>query len=266
MQLWRIVRTMEDDLLRGHKAAIACGITDPTRPREERSSTETVADCAASTAVSWPTREQAVRVCIATMIRHGRKNPKMKRNHAVHAVSAAVMLAFTALFAGQVHAACEKSKRMQHYNAECLEASYKNRGWLKDSYAKAKNKCTEYGKVVAKVDIRHSADQTWDLNDGNEREYKNDWQHIRGVFCCTDLSDLCNKSDIVNTSSCNQKFRESPASATCADSLAIGINEKAECVFNTNCDGGLSTTVLAVAWPDAADLYNCNGTLTLGSC
>ena len=254
---------MENSLISCHEDSKAGGAMTQARTLAQRRSSKT--GYGPSTVAGEPAREPVVWASIAKRLRYGRENSKKKRNHAVYAVSGAVILAFTAVFAGQVHASCGKSKRMQHRNAECLEASYKNRGWLKDSYAKAKNKCTEYGKVVAKVDIRHHWDRTWHLNDGDEREYKNDWQHIRGVFCCTDLSDLCNKSDIVTPVSCGTKFRESPASATC--DAGFGVNDKTECVFTAHCNGGDGETMhLVVAWPDAADLHNCDGTLTAGPC
>ena len=265
---------MENDVLRHHEAAVIGGGTNPTRPRRKRSSTETGAGCATSTALRWLRREQAVRGCIATMIRHGRNNPKMKRNNIVHVVSAAVMLAFTAVSAGQVHAACGKSKRMQHYNADCLEASYKNRGWPRSSSASAKNLCPELGKVVVKVDIRGWQDRTWHLSTDQKRSFSSD-VHIRGVFCCKDLSDLCNTSEIVNSDSCFDQFQDSPASATCETSAeSIGVSGTS-CTIWAVCEGmdqplddhGISLSQkLSVHWNDVPDLHNCNGDLTIGSC
>ncbi len=189
----------------------------------------------------------------------------MKWN-AAHAVSAVFALALAALLAGQAHAACGKGDRMQHYNSNCLDASYNNTGIFKDNEAKGQNDCWEYGKVVAKVDLKSWSDKTWHLTTNDESEWKG-MAHIRGVFCCTDLSDLCNLSELVNEDSCLERFVESPAGATCDPPDVDVVASDRYCKFTTYCDGHTDDdTIFTVKWLETNLLRSCDGVLQKGSC
>ena len=103
--------------------------------------------------------------------------------------------------AGSAHAACESIKRIPLDQVNCLEASYKNSSgatfWghsVKKSKATARNKCSERGTMVVKVNRKYDTDWTWHLSDNKERTRKGSSQ-IHGIYCCMDLSDddLCTK-------------------------------------------------------------------------
>ena len=111
---------------------------------------------------------------------------------AVALLAAALML----LPASTAEASCSTGNRVDHRDAECLSASWKNRGVLKKSPYHVQNMCPEYGKVVAKVDLKSAMDRTLHLDDGSQRDGST-IHRIRGISCCSDIGELCNRSDIV---------------------------------------------------------------------
>ena len=78
--------------------------------------------------------------------------------------------AFMLLPATTAEASCSTGNRVDHRDAECLSAWWKNRGLLKKSPYHVRNMCPEYGKVVAKVDLRSATDRTIHLTDGLPRD------------------------------------------------------------------------------------------------
>ena len=78
--------------------------------------------------------------------------------------------AFMLLPATTAEASCSTGNRVDHRDAECLSAWWKNRGLLKKSPYHVRNMCPEYGKVVAKVDLKSAMDRTLHLNDGSQRD------------------------------------------------------------------------------------------------
>ena len=85
---------------------------------------------------------------------------------AVALLAAALML----LPATTADASCSAGNRVDYRDAECLSAWWKNRGLLKKSPFHVRNMCPEYGKVVAKVDLKSAMDRTLHLNDGLPRD------------------------------------------------------------------------------------------------
>ena len=84
----------------------------------------------------------------------------------------------------------------------------------------SQNMCPEYGKVVAKVDLKSAMDRTLHLNDGSQRDGST-IHRIRGISCCSDIGELCNRSDIVTDAGCVAQFnRVSSAAWTCVDETA----------------------------------------------
>ena len=107
----------------------------------------------------------------------------------------ALLLAFAS--AGPAHANCGKKYRIKHGDAECLTAKWDNsKDWLSRSEYEIKNKCSSLGTVVAKIDIKNLWDRTVYLSDDEWEESSLGFADIRHIYCCTDLSDLCNRSDI----------------------------------------------------------------------
>ena len=64
-----------------------------------------------------------------------------------------------------------------------------------DSRYRVRNMCPDLGVVVAKVDVRHDMDRTRHLHDGIERTGYTEGR-IRWIYCCSDLSVACNRSDL----------------------------------------------------------------------
>ena len=190
----------------------------------------------------------------------------MKRFAAMAALSG--LLLIVPLSEG--HAACERGKRVSDPLARCMKSeTWRTSGFFnKKDHAKVRNECPEWGKVVAKVDIRDGTDSTWTLTDGN-------WKHgswrppsrVRRVSCCSDLSDLCSKSDVLKPQGCEAQFDKSPAAKTCYDKT-FEINGE-NCVINAQCkqiNKALVRTSINAHYLKTKTLNNCNGKLTLGSC
>ena len=128
---------------------------------------------------------------------------------------AAAMLSL--LFSGVAQAACEWSDRIDKDEAECLSGEWTNRTWPDKDTASVKNECSELGTVVAKVDRKDAKDWTKWLEGDGEVNMSGADGNVRGIYCCSDLSDLCNKSDIVNPESCVEAFRTSEAHRETSD-------------------------------------------------
>ena len=82
----------------------------------------------------------------------------------------ALAVAVLALLAIPAEAACEKSKRVSHRDAECLSAGQGTRAASKLNSFHVQNMCPAYGRVVARVDLRDARDRTLTLDDGARRD------------------------------------------------------------------------------------------------
>ena len=172
-------------------------------------------------------------------------------------------------------ASCSTGNRVDHRDAECLSASWKNRGVLKKSPYHVRNMCPEYGKVVAKVDLKSAMDRTLHLNDGSQRDGTT-IHRIRGISCCSDIGELCNRSDVVTDAGCVAQFnRVSSAAWTCVDETASAAisGENYNCTVTARCEGRhdpvfhqYRTTSITVPWLDLGDVNNCYGNLRRGPC
>ena len=193
-------------------------------------------------------------------------------------VAAIALLAGTLLSlpASTADAACSAGNRVDHRDAECLYAWWKNRGLFKKSPYHVSNQCSAYGKVVAKVDLVSASDRTIHLDDGLPRD--GDTSHrIRGISCCTDTGALCNRSDVVTDTGCKSRFwRTSSAAWSCMNVTAAAAisGGNYDCTVSAQCKTGESqfnrpmyrSTSITVAWLDLDDVHNCGGTLKRGSC
>ena len=168
------------------------------------------------------------------------------------------------------HAACEYGERISNTQARCMTSErWSSSGFFNNKrHVKVKNQCPEWGKVVAKVDIKGGTDATWTLTDGNWRY--GSWRHptkIRQVSCCKDLSDLCSKSDVLTPQGCETQFKKSSAARTCYDG-SFEVNGES-CVVNASCkriNQEFTKTSITAHYLRAKTVNNCNGTLTLDSC
>ena len=190
---------------------------------------------------------------------------------AVALLAVALML----LPATTAEASCSTGNRVDHRDAECLSASWKNRGVLKKSPYHVRNMCPEYGKVVAKVDLVSAMDRTLHLDDGSQRDGST-IHRIRGISCCSDTGELCNRSDVVTDAGCVAQFnRVSSAAWTCVDETASAAisGENHNCTVTARCEGRhdpvfhqYRTTSITVPWLDLGDVNNCYGDLRRGPC
>ncbi len=198
----------------------------------------------------------------------------MKWN-ATQAVSAVFVLALTAALAGQAHAACSEGQRIDHEDVNCLEAGWTNHNFPIKGDAHARSQCSAYGRVVVKVDRISGSDWTWHLTSSSKREDSGGYK-IREISCCSDLSDLCDTSEM-DDDSCLDRFRASAAGETCED-VSASINGDQECTINAQCETYIRHSLASepqrwmvsasttVSWRDVKDLRNCKGELKVRRC
>ena len=207
---------------------------------------------------------------------------RMRSGRAMRLVLMSVVsLAVSLVSVGEVDASCGSSQRLKHSSSECLAARYTNSGnWLNaSSEYYANNACHQYGKVVAKIDIKHGSDATWHLTGAGLRSGGSTSHHVRQIWCCKDLSHLCNKSDVVTADGCRAQFDKSPAATTTPACLlsqdptatAEGDNPLSCNFANVWClethaatgiiEGMNSSSLSQVRYYDADDLINCDGIL-----
>ena len=195
----------------------------------------------------------------------------MKWN-AARAVSAVFALVLTAALAGEAHASCGSSQRIDHDDADCLDAGWDNStNWLSHGKAWARNLCPEHGTVVAKVDIKGGKDKTWYLKDGDKKSEGTNVLNTREISCCSDLSDICDTSDL-SADGCLHNFRGSSANDTCLD-VSTSINSDHQCTITARCrrqDNFLFWASATVDFDEVRDLHNCTsglkGKLEVGGC
>ena len=191
----------------------------------------------------------------------------------------ALAVVILALPAVPADAACGDSERISHRNSECLEAWWKNKGAFRKSKFHVRNMCPDYGRVVAKVDLKNAADRTLHLDDGNRRNSSTS-HRIRWISCCSDLGDLCNRSDVVTDAGCRARFKQvSSAARSCGNvnltATASISGERYTCTIAARCRmawpdaQGLMPYVpssITVPWTELGNVHNCDGVLRLGSC
>ena len=178
----------------------------------------------------------------------------------------AVTAALAAVLSGQADAACGSSQRVSHDDVDCLDAEWHNKSWGKAT-VKARNLCSNLGKVVAKVDRKSGSDYTWHLSSGDWRDEKDSHYHVRGVYCCKDLSDLCDSSE-VSDDGCIEKFESSKASATCFEPQ-VSFVEPNECEITAFCErrsGVRRYTLALVPYGRLDELNNCDGRMLFEDC
>ena len=190
-------------------------------------------------------------------------------------IAAIALLAVTFLLppADAEASQCSRGERVDHRNAECLYAWWKNRGLLKKSPWHVSNQCSEYGKVVAKVDLVSASDRTIHLTDALPRD--GDTRHrIRGIACCSDMG-ICNRADAVTDEACLARFkRVSTVPLSCRDISAsantsggkLSCNVSAFCTFSPPPSTRYQLSGITVPFIALGNVHNCRGTLKRGPC
>ena len=178
------------------------------------------------------------------------------------------------LSAGTAEASCGKGNRVDHRDAECLSASWNNRGLLRKSPYHVRNMCPEYGTVVAKVDLKSAMDRTLHLVDGEERDGST-IHRIRGISCCSDIGELCNRSDVLTDAGCLARFEQvSPAAGTCTNATAAYSGGNNTCTIAAECQWAdprhvldpYMPTGIVIPFLDLDEAHNCGGYLRRGPC
>ena len=194
----------------------------------------------------------------------------MKTHIALRTTVIAFAIMFLAAAASDAWSACGSSQRMSYRDSHCLEASWDNNRWPRKSWYQVRNVCHNWGKVVAKVDIRSAGDATLHLTNNSPRRHDG-WFQIRSIYCCTDISDLCNHSDMLSNASCREGFNDNNQLNDCTlDSGSDGAKVQGQlCVYSAECldDASESNeTTVTVHRTSVDNLRNCNGVLKQGSC
>ena len=134
----------------------------------------------------------------------------------IQAIAVLVVVAFGAVSVAE--AACGSSQRLKRDKAECLSEKFDNKGGniFKKAEYWARNDCHRWGTVVAKIDKKTASDRTWHLTTGTARE-SSGVSRINNIYCCKDLSDLCNKSDVLTAAGCHEQYEDTQADFYCSN-------------------------------------------------
>ncbi len=192
----------------------------------------------------------------------------------IAAVALVVALA-VAVLPTQSQASCTGSDRLSGDDADCMAASFRNKSWPNNNAFDARNLCHQIGKIVVKVDIKGLNDKTWHISGSSTyRNTSPNANTVRGIYCCKDLSDLCNKADLLTDDTCEKEWEDSDADDTCRDETVtvsdFQCKVEAECNYVTAVGGRvydrwIDNTVYEDL-DDVDDLKNCDGHLEVGGC
>ncbi len=191
----------------------------------------------------------------------------------MHWMVAASVLCLCLVASGTSYANCGSSQRVSLASSGCLDGDWDNdtsRWGIKSSDFWARNLCSSWGKVVAKIDIKSASDKTWHLTNSNKRTGDAN-NHVRSIKCCSDLSDLCDKSDVLTVDGCNGQFNKSPAATRCrvhrTTVTGENCNITADCVSDYTNTYGVFRTITA-SWLSIPETHRCglSGHLQIGSC
>ncbi len=186
----------------------------------------------------------------------------------VRSIPAVLMFvaALSALALSQAYASCTGSDEIGHHNAQCLAATETSQSDGSSTYT-LENACPAYGTVVAKVNFGgFSEGQTFTLSSSN-RMQRGSASRIDGMYCCKDLGDLCNRSDVVTAANCSSEFNGSDAADSCTLSGTPTVNiAHTNCTFSATC-GDQTHTDVTIAYTSMDDLKYCeSGFSTAESC
>ncbi len=198
-------------------------------------------------------------------------NASRTRDKAIAVVAAALILSLPSIAAATQ---CSRPERVDHRDAECLDASWKNRGIFKKSTFRVQNRCAAYGTVVAKVDLVAASDVTLRLDHGR-RGRGHAWRQIRSISCCSDMG-ICNRSDAVTDEGCQARIMQAstaPLSCRSVTAYATSPGENYNCTIEAECYRDSNTLIFAtwsstitVPFVALGDVHNCEGRLRRGPC
>ena len=197
-------------------------------------------------------------------------NASRTRGAAIAVAAAALILSLPSIAAASQ---CSRPERVDHRDAECLDASWKNRGTFKKSTFRVRNRCAAYGQVVAKFDLVAARDRMLRLNNRNPIR-GSVWRRIRSISCCSDMG-ICNRSDAVTDEGCLARFRRvSPAAPRCRNATASAdiSGETYSCIVTARCRSDFShlardvSSTITVPFVALGEVHNCGGLLQRWPC
>ena len=169
---------------------------------------------------------------------------------------------------------CSRPERVDPGDAECLSASWRNRGIFKKSTYRVRNMCAAYGRVTAKVDLVAASDRTVNLDDGRPRRGWA-WRQIRSISCCSDTG-ICNRSDAVTDEGCLARFKQAssaPLSCYSYTASATSPGENYKCTIKARCHAyfnpflpRLISSTITVPFVALGDVHSCGGRLQRRPC
>ena len=190
------------------------------------------------------------------------------------AAIALLAAAFLLLPADAAASQCSPSERVDRGDAECLSASWRNRGIFKKSTYRVQNMCAAYGRVAAKVDLLAARDRTVSLDDGRPRRGWA-WRQIRSISCCSDIG-ICNRSDAVTDAGCLARFKQAstaPLSCYSYTASATSPGENYKCTIKARCHAyfnpflpRLISSTITVPFVALGDVHSCGGRLQRRPC
>ena len=193
------------------------------------------------------------------------------RGTAIAVVAAALILLVPSIATASQ---CSRPERVDPGDAECLSASWRNRGIFKKSTYRVRNMCAAYGRVTAKVDLVAARDRTVNLDDGRPRRGWA-WRQIRSISCCSDTG-ICNRSDAVTDEGCLARFKQAssaPLSCYSYTASATSPGENYKCTIKARCHAyfnpflpRLISSTITVPFVALGDVHSCGGRLQRGPC
>ena len=143
----------------------------------------------------------------------------------------------TALFISTVmvnkgYAACNSSQtKIENSLSDCISGWYKNYSMWSGTKAQARVKahCTQWGTVVAEVDISNQSDKTLTFTENNRVRVDSNGPtyKIRGIYCCLDAGDnLCYKNQVEKNSAGKIKHVTVSGSSVSSTMVHVGTHKK----------------------------------------
>ena len=69
----------------------------------------------------------------------------------------------------------------------------------------AQSHCSDYGTVVAHIDMKGTADEHFVLDGSSKQRGDDNWHDVRSITCCANASEICHKSQVKKNAQGNNK-------------------------------------------------------------
>ena len=159
---------------------------------------------------------------------------------------------------------CDSQYRMDHSDSDCMTAWWDNSPnfncW--GTEGGAQSSCSDYGRVVVKVDLQSHSDLTAHRTNSSKWFYRNCFTDTRAISCCIDISDLCVKNQVEADDNDKIKYFKSGNSTLQTASVGTRMERYNFCQNNPNtvyCDVNPEGDAL---WSPNCGDHDC----TVGDC